>query len=231
MITVLHPTRQRPDKSYHTMSKWYERAKNKNIEFIVSLDYDDPCLGAYEMNIHETSFMRAIVSENRSAVDAINKAAKEATHDIFIVVSDDTDCPEDWDEKILEVVNGKTDWILKCNDGSIQDWIITMPVMDREFYNRFGYIYYPEYKHMFVDTDLSAVADLTQRVIKCDIVFKHNHYSVGGMQKDSLSERADATWSQGEKLFIERVKSNFGLQNPPGKITSPAYLNWIASKL
>jgi glycosyltransferase involved in cell wall biosynthesis len=230
LISILHPSRQRPDKSLHTLQKWLNNAKTK-VEVIVSLDEDDPTLGVYEMNsTHEN--IKIIINKNRSAVDAINNAAKAATGDIFIVVSDDTDCPQGWDQKILNATEGRTDWILKCPDG-IQKWIITMPIMDRTYYNRFGYIYYPEFKHMFCDTFLTCVADLICRRIDVHIPFTHLHYSAGKGVKDALNERCDATWAQGEKLFLELARKNFLLspEEVKCKITDQGYLRWLKSKL
>jgi hypothetical protein len=227
MISILHPSRQRPNKSHHTLLKWIGRARNP-VEVIISLDEDDPTIGTYEINNQETG-ATVIVNQNRSAIDAINNAAKVASGSIFIVVSDDTDCPDGWDQKILNVTGGKKDWILKTQDG-IQKWIITMPVMDREYYNRFGYVYYPEFTHMFCDTELSCVADLTCRRIDAPIMFRHLHYSVGG-QKDSVSEKADATWEQGKQLFLSRYKINFGLEAPKCRIQNAQYLNWIKKEL
>ena len=118
---------------------------------------------------------------------------------------------------------------MKTWDGT-QGWIITLPIMDRTYYNRFGYIYYPEYLHMFCDTELTAVADLTARKITSDLKFMHNHYSVTGTGMDEISQRADRTWQQGERLFIDRYKFNFGLTNPPGKVTDTRYISWFNSK-
>jgi hypothetical protein len=226
LISLLHPSRGRPEKSFETVQKWIQRAGNVSIELIVSLDDDDPELQGYrEMHV---SLLE--INKNRSAVDAINNAAKKARGNILIVVSDDTDCPENWAVDLLKCVEGKTDFIAKTNDG-IQKWIITMPIMDRAYYNRFGYVYYPGYLHMFCDTELSCVADLTGRRIDIPLTFEHLHYSVGKSNKDSVSEKADSTWTQGESLFLERYKRIFDLKEISGTITSPQYLSWIASKL
>jgi hypothetical protein len=226
LISLLHPSRGRPEKSFETVQKWIQRAGNVSIELIVSLDEDDPELQGYrEMHV---SLLE--INKNRSAVDAINNAAKKARGNILIVVSDDTDCPENWAVDLLKCVEGKSDFIAKTNDG-IQKWIITMPIMDRAYYNRFGYVYYPDYLHMFCDTELSCVADLTGRRVDIPLTFEHLHYSVGKSAKDSVSEKADATWSQGESLFLDRYKRNFDLKEINGVITSPQYLSWIASKL
>lgn len=228
MISILHPSRQRPDRSLRTLTKWINNSVGE-LEIIISIDEDDPCLGTYEMNSDNIN-AKLIINKNRSAVDAINNAAKAATGNILIVVSDDTDCPDKWDYKLLQEVKGKTDWILKTRDG-IQDWIITMPVMDRAFYNRFGYVYYPEYLHMFCDTELSCVADLTCRRLKTDMMFKHLHYSKGLTERDEVSAKADSTWTQGEKLFLSRFKNKFGLESPKCKVSSMPHLRWIQTKL
>lgn len=208
MISLLHPSRSRIDKSRDTMNKWISKATQK-IELIVSVDEDDPQLELY-LGDYATKF-NVIQSKNRSAVDAINKAAEVSTGDILIVVSDDTDCPNDWVNKILTAVQGRQDYVLKVGDG-IQNWLCTMPVIDRKYYERFGYIYYPEYSHMFCDTEFTHVADCLGKIIqRNDLRFPHEHYCVGKAKKDHINERADATWKQGMQLYLKRVRERFGL--------------------
>lgn len=228
MISILHPSRQRPQKSLSTLTKWINNAGGK-IQTIISIDADDPCLPTYQLNAIELG-AQLIINNNRSAVDAINNAAKVAIGDILIVVSDDTDCPELWDLKIRDEVKGRTNWIMKCQDG-IQSWIITMPVMDRIYYETFGYIYFTEYLHMFCDTELTCVADLTGRLIKSNLMFKHMHYSTGAAPKDVVSEKADATWNQGERLFISRYRKTFDLKDVRGVIQSPEYNAWVERRM
>ena len=221
VFSIIHPSRGRPEKSRSTFKRWFERASSNNYQWIASLDHDDPKLLEYD-------YINPLVSANRSVVDAINNGAKVATGDIFIVVSDDTDCTDGWDKKLLSIVAGKTDFILKTADG-IQPWILTNPILDRKYYERFGYIYHPEYKHCFCDTELTCVADITGRKIKSDLLFKHNHYSVTKEKPDEVSKRADATWDHGEKLFLERYKRNFDLPQG-GKIEDMSMIRWLERK-
>lgn len=246
MISILHPSRQRPDISLQTLKKWVARA-DTHLEIIISIDHDDPQRTKYVDNVFEfvddvpliliqdkvadyneaiaTNYTTGeeghsiilIINKNRNAIDAINQAAKSASKDIFIVVSDDTDCPEHWDSAILREVGGRKDWIMKTQDG-IQPWLITMTLMDRTYYNRFGYIYYPGYDHLWADTELTAVADLTGRVIHSDLLFPHLHPSVGKAENDELYDRNNKTWQQGSDLFYKRGRNNFDLVNPPGSI-------------
>lgn len=218
MISLIHPSRGRSGRAFDAAQNWIKKA-GREIEYILSLDRDD-------IVRYINPFGITTINENRSAVDAINKAAQLSTGEILVVMSDDFDCPDDWANKIIHEANGRKDWIMKTQDGT-QGWIITLPIMDRVYYNRFGYIYYSSYRHMFCDTEMTAVADLLQRKITSPLVFKHNHYSVSGEERDSVSIRADKTWEQGERLFRDRYAKNFGLVNPPGRITDRGILNWL----
>ncbi len=209
MITLIHPSRQRPEKSHQTILKWIMMAENK-VEVIVSLDKDDPELPRYK-DYYQDLDVRFVTADNRSAVDAINLGAKFAKGDILIVVSDDTDCFPRWDSRLFDQMAGKRDWIMKTKDG-IQEWLITMPIMDRTYYNRFGYIYHDAYAHCFCDTELTCVAELTGKLVISLAEFKHNHYSIGKSERDSVSQKADATFESGKKIFIERKKRNFDLK-------------------
>lgn len=212
-ISLLHPSRQRVSMALQSTLTWLNRATDPSIEieYFLSIDDTDPELEAYR-KIYSNNFpnVKVLVNSNRSAIDAINNAAKVCTGDILIVVSDDFDCPGNWDRLLKAFLHDKEDFIVKVEDG-IQSFIITIPIMDRIYYNRFNYIYYPEYLHMFCDSELSCVAYMLDKCIRLDLIFKHNHYIVGGTQHDKIYEKNDDTWKQGETLFHERKLRNFDL--------------------
>lgn len=226
MISLIHPSRGRVQKSMHTIRKWRQNYMGCDgpLELIVSCDVDDFHLKGY-VSLYGSS---VLINENRSSVEAINNAAKVAQGDILMVVSDDTDCMDQWNFKILKEVEGKSDWILKTQDG-IQDWIITMPIMDRAYYNRFCYIYHPSYKHLFCDTELTCVADITGRKIVSNLMFPHNHYSIGKSEIDDVYRKNDATNAEGERIFLERYKRNFDL-SPGNKIQDKGMINWLQKR-
>lgn len=216
MISIIHPTRSRPEKSLSTIQKWIDiSSKTQQIEIIYGLDVDDPFLEEYKkQKIKWNSFINRslCIGRNTCAVQAINKAAEISNGNILIVVSDDTECFDDWDRVLVECVEGKTDWIMKCQDGT-QPWLITMPVMDRAYYNRFGYIYHPSYRHMYCDTELTTVADMIGRKIVSTLMFFHNYHSISSadVKADSLKLRNDATYEEGRKNYIKRKEINFDL--------------------
>lgn len=229
-FTLIHPSRSRPQKSFETIQKWTKYTGVHDVEIIVSIDSDDPLKDQY-FKLYESSWS-LLIGDNRSAVDAINNAAKIAKGDILIVVSDDTDCPADWAGVIARATEGQEDFVLKVFDN-IQKWVITMPIIDRVYYNRFGYIYHPDYKHMFCDTDLTHTAELLGKIIwRNDIIFPHLHYSVAKAKRDDINDRADSTWNEGKRLYLSRFRKNFGLQNVnPWNISNDSHIQWLKNSL
>lgn len=205
MLSLLHATRSRPDKSLKTTKRWVEYSGVKT-ELIVSLDQDDPALKRYLIH-----YPNAIVNKNRSAVDAVNRAAEQAKGNILVVLSDDTECPPGWGNMIVKATKKTSDFVLKVNDD-VQKWIVTQPILDRAYYERFGYVYHPGYLHQFVDTHFTHVADALGKIIfRNDIHFPHRHYSVTRQRPDEINRRADATWDQGKRLYLDMLKRNLDL--------------------
>lgn len=224
-VSLIHPSRGRAQKAFEAAKEWIYKA-GVEVEYILSIDNDDPHKEVYYDLFKD---QKILCNKNRSAIDAINIAASECTGDIIIQMAEDQSCELEWAKILIELTKGKTDWIAKTHDG-IQKWIITLPILDRAYYNRFGYVYYPEYLHLFCDTELTCVADLLGRKIEIDLPFIHNHYSTGKTKKDEVNTKADSTWAQGESLFLKRLANKFDLKETSGRITDTAYLNWAKSK-
>jgi hypothetical protein len=217
-ISIIHPSRNRPKQAEQAIKEWLGNTINKNqIEYILSVDKNDKDLNAYK-SIGIRNGIYVSINKNKSAIEAINKAAKVSTANLIIVVSDDFSCETGWDEKILNNLDGNDDFFCKTKDG-LQDFIITLPILDRKCYDSFGYIYHPGYEHLFCDTEMAAVSHMTNRTVYSDLIFTHNHYSTKKTKKDLVNVKNDKTWKQGKKLFYERKAINFGLK--PEEIINP----------
>lgn len=241
-FSIIHASYGRPILAHETAMKWMQsKSMETDSEYLLSIEHNDPQLPTYMLweaaPMWQTAMsgetIKDIINKTGTSVAAINNAAKQATGDIIIVISDDFEPIPNWDLEISKAVEGKTDWILKTQDGT-QPWIITLPIMDRSYYERFGYIYNPAYSHMFCDTELTHVADLLGRKLTSSLLFKHNHYSVGGIAKDKTSIKTDKTWNSGKKVYLERFKNNFGLENVNvwnlPKEAQP-HINWLKHEL
>lgn len=245
-ITLIHPSRSRPVHAYQTIDKWMSNAKNANkIEYILVLDDDDPLLHLYSQVLvgKYENRIKIIVQpkkrkwyqkkSNLNAITGINIGGYMALGNLMIAISDDFSCPQYWDKQLLFYTDGLKDIVVKTEDGSGNDWLCTLPIVDKAWFNRFGYIYNPMYKHMFADTELSSVAEMTGRLIKLPIYFEHQHYMHGKGTMDKVNEKNNSTWAQGEAVYLKRIFQNFGLtkaQIVQPMIANKGHRDWLETK-
>ena len=231
-ISILHPSFKRPELAKKCYDKWIKEADNViEIEYILSLAETDPQLEKYKQ-IFRNSLAEIVVLHENGWVKQLNYAAASSTGNLLVCIGDDFSCPEHWDTDLLKSLDGKSDYIVKTQDG-IQSWIMTLPLMDRKYYNRFRYIVHPEYMHMFGDTWLTHIADLLGRVVNIPMLFSHNHYTTGKMKRDDVNIANDKTWMQGENLYIKHVKGNFGLspEQIVGKLNChKEHITWLKQR-
>lgn len=211
-ISIIHPSCSRPEMAYRTFLEWTANCDcPSNVQYIVSIDEGDPKSDMY-FSIFDRTHADIWCNPNKSAIEAINVVAPSTNGDLLVVVSDDFSCLYGWDTVLKNALKDKSDFLVKTDDG-IQPTLITLPIMDRVYYERFGYVYNPGYKHMWSDNEMTAVGHMLGKVIELPVLFKHNHYITGAMKKDAVNTKNDATWNQGEKLFNERKAMNFGLKD------------------
>lgn len=226
-ISLIHPSRSRPERAKQTYNLWIGNASGLNeIEHILSLDFSDRHNEDYER------FDKLTIDHNECVVEAVNQGAKLATGEIFVVVSDDFECPKNWDLDICEAFKNQKCKVLKVYDGT-QEWIVTLPIMDRAYYEMQGYVYPPDFKHMFADTYMTHKAEIEGNIIwRNDLVFRHAHYSVGLSKKDEVNVKADSTWAQGEEAYLRHVKNCFGYEGiDVFNISGKQHLQWLKNKL
>ena len=208
-ISLLHPSRSRPEKAKATARKWIEQA-GVEVEHIFSVDNSDPKGDQY----FEEGFT-TLRYPNESVVEATNRAAKVSTGDLLLYLSDDFDCFENWGVKVVEQFkNENRPLLIKCDDG-LQKFnvpVLTIPIMNRELYERLGYMWNPEYKSMFVDEDLYWTAFRLAALKMCpQIKFQHNHPANGKAPNDETYIRSAANWDQGKAVFARRKAEGFPL--------------------
>lgn len=210
-ISLLHPSRGRPEKAYETAKEWISKAGEVEVEHIFSLDLDDPAANNYQAIEH------IVRAANTSVVEATNNAAKLADGEILVYLSDDFKCPDNWGELIVKEFEGELRPLVLKVDDCLQPFstlIITIPIMNRELYERLGYFWHPAYKSMFVDEDLFWTALSIGAIKNCaHLKFPHHHYSNPDDSKradrDQTYMRSEANWNQGKEMFRRRQIEKF----------------------
>jgi hypothetical protein len=203
-LLCIHPSRHRPHQALATRAKWLERC-NWRVDYVFSFDIDDDTI---------PPGVKGLRLPNKSAIEAINNAAAKTEWNVLIVVSDDfSEPPLNWDLKLIEQLSGKSDFVVKTRDG-IHKLLVTMPIIDRAWYERYGYVYHPEYIHMGCDVELTAVAAMTGRLIMSELEFPHLHYSTGKSPKDAINDKNDLTYKHGDEVLARHKENNFGIDRP-----------------
>lgn len=216
-ISLIHPSRSRPKKSFETSDKWLHSC-GFEVELILSLDKSDPYKDDY-LNIYQKVYtynpITIIAEDNKSVVEATNHAANHATGDILIYLSDDFDCPPNWGALVLKEFEGEERPLLLKVDDCLQRFevpVLTIPMMNRKLYETLGYFWHPGYRSMFVDEDLYWSA-LKLGAIKNapHLKFEHQHVSVGKAQDDETYRNSAKNWDQGKEFFRQRRAQGFPL--------------------
>ena len=205
-ISLIHPSRGRPELGSQTAKKWVSSA-GVPVQHIFSLDSSDPTHGAYEW------LDLCLINDNTCVVEATNVAAKEAIGDILIYLSDDFDCFPDWGKVIeKEVKDFSPLWLLKVDDclQGFEVPVLTIPIMSKGLYQRLGYFWHPEYRSMFCDEHLFWVCRKLGVLRNAPhIKFEHKHASVGKAPNDETYIRSSKNWDQGKALFAKHKSQGF----------------------
>jgi hypothetical protein len=212
-ITLLHPSRGRAEKARENAKRWlHKSSRNHTVEYILSLDQDDPQLPKYE-ELFAQFTPHIIINANTCVVDATNAAAKKSTGDILVYFSDDFDCPQNWDDELVKSFQGvETPRLIKVDD-CLQPFdvkVLTIPIMNRQLYEKLGYFWHPGYKSMFVDEDLYWTCFTNGwMIMKPALKFPHEHWVNGKAPVDETYKNSEKNWDQGKALYAERMELGF----------------------
>lgn len=225
-ILLKCPTRSRPQRVLQTISRYVELANNPSqIGIAISCDTSDetmkPNLVQDELYriAKRCEWCRIFFSENTSKIQACNANMNEIEYpwDIVVLVSDDM-IPQmkGYDDIIRNNMLSKfstTDGILWFNDGTQGEKLNTLTMMGRKMYEWFGYLYNPEYKSLFCDTELtdlcrSQLKEKTLYIPYC--IIRHEHPGTGFPEvNDALYQHNQRFWTQDMMTYIRRKQYEY----------------------
>jgi len=220
-ILLKCPTRNRPQKIMNTLMA-YMKLANRPEQIGVAISTDDTDETMSRNLVHEelhrilsgTAWHQIFTSPNRTKIEACNANMSEITWewDIVVLVSDDM-IPQiqGWDDTIRNHMVARfpdTDGILWFTDGCQGDKLNTLSILGRKMYQRFGYIYQPEYKSLFCDTEFTDLCKGELRD-KCSYIpyciIRHEHPGTGYAQNmDALYQHNQKYWNEDMYTYIRR---------------------------
>jgi hypothetical protein len=220
-ILVKYPTRERYRQFETILNRTYEMATDKeNVHFLVSVDANDPQVRMYQAFAQGKPYVTMVTGISNGKIHACNRDVNEyAGHwDVLLLLSDDM-IPSygGWDVLLRQEMDQHhpdLDGVLFHSDGYQRDRLNTMCIMGRKYYDRFRYVYNPEYTSLWCDNEFMLVSRQLKKEFYSDVVlFRHEHYGNNRhIRADSLMVKNEKFYQQDKGVFERRRARNFDIQ-------------------
>lgn len=208
MITLIHPSRNRPEMAHKQYKNWIAKSTGViEIEHILSIDLDEPQADKYKELFTDSLIVQTNPSDGY-VVGATNEGAKYATGDILIYFSDDFDCPQHWDFYVTQRLKDKVLTALHVEDDySHFRNLFTIPIITRDLYDKWGFFWHPDFKSMFCDNFMWEQVKREGKILKAkDLIFTHHHHDLKRAEKDETYTRSGAQYHAGRDVFNKLCK-------------------------
>lgn len=220
-ILIKFPSRSRPIKFFATLDNIFLLSTHDDISVLATLDIDDKSMANVEVKERIDSYpsTRAVYGTSSNKIHACNRDMEfSGEWDIVVLMSDDQKFfVKGFDSIISEKMKEHwpdTDGILHFPDSHGRHELSVLSIMGRKYFDRFGYLYNPEYATMFCDNEYTEVARILNRSAFIPMrIFDHLHHIWGMAQKDDLNLRNDAAelYIQDNQTYMRRKNNWYGL--------------------
>lgn len=217
-ILIKFPTRNRVNQFFKVLDEYYDYSTNLDqIEFQITIDDDDLSMNN-KMVIDRLNTYKNLtynIGKSLNKIHAVNRDLKINNCDIILLASDDMHpVMKGYDEIIRENMKKlypDTDGVLWFNDGNRKD-LNTLCILGTKYYNRFGYIYHPDYKSLWADNEFMDVANILKKQTFIDIVIiHHKHPDWGFGKRDEIHHLNSINNSYDKNIYLKHKLSNFNL--------------------
>ena len=215
-----YPTRSRPEWFMQTLREYYKRLSGKHeYFFLIATDSDDESMCDPHMStfLHIQKDLVFYDFPHKDKIEACNSCVRALAWpwDIVILISDDMIPTNDGFDDIIA-----TDMQEHFPDlsGCLHYWdqyrpkedpVMTWTVMGRQFYERYGCLYHPDYIAQWCDNELSEVAESWGKLARCDAeIVKHQWMKHG---TDPSYQRGHDTFATDKATYDRRKAAGFPL--------------------
>jgi hypothetical protein len=217
-LLIKFPTRNRKNKFFKVLKQYQNLCEDiESTQFLITLDNDDDEMNSSEVNDIFNTFknVKVVYGNSDSKIHAINRDIELANEwDIILLASDDmVPKVKGYDNIIrnkMKEFYPDTDGILWFNDGHQGTRLNTLSILGNKYYNRFGYIYQPEYKSVWCDNEFMLVGNLLEKQTYFDeIIIEHEHPDWGYGGRDDIHQINSKNETHDRTLFMNRKEKNF----------------------
>jgi len=182
-ILFKYPTYKRPEWFMQTLSTYYKMLSGKHeYQFSLSLNIDDDTMNNRPIIewMDKCPLLSYRFGDHKNKIAAVNADMIGLDFDILFLISDDMiPIVQGFDDVIVKAMQEHfpdMDGALHYNDGCCgQDRTITLSIMGKKLYDRFGYIYHPDYASFYCDNEFTDEVRRMEKVIYIpEVIVKHD---------------------------------------------------------
>lgn len=205
------PTRARPQLFLRHLPLWLA---DDTVRVLVSIDADDAACNCDEFLDALDAFdrVKVRVGGSQTKVQAINDGVADEPFEFLILASDDV-LPQrpDYGRYLRELHRQhfpEGDGVIHQNDGRAGQRLNTIPVMDRAYFQRFGWVYCPEFKSLWCDNEMTDVSRGLGRAVYVDeCILRHAWTEATGV--DDLHRRNESFYDADAQTYERRKAAGF----------------------
>ncbi len=217
-LVIKFPTRGRSSKFLLTLKKHIDYLDDKSTQIIVTCDNDDEDMKQPHIKevLSNYSNVKIFFGDNKSKIEAINANLTGINFDIVLLASDDMiPVKKGFDTIIKESMEKHypdTDGVLWFNDGYQGKKLNTLSILGKKYYERFNYIYHPEYISVWCDNEFMSVGNILGKQTYFDeVIIQHQHPDWGFGNRDGIHTLNSRNERHDRELYNKRKKINFEL--------------------
>jgi hypothetical protein len=190
-----------------------------DVRFLCSFDLDDVTMnnpGMRNWIAKQGDLVKAFWGNSKTKIEAINADLEHAgDYDVMLLASDDM-IPQihGYDDIIMQDMQTyypDGDGVLHYNDGKQGERLNTLCIFGKKYFERFGYIYNPEYISVFPDNEFTDVSRILRKATYIDrVIIRHFWIEIG---IDALYMRNEnrELYAHDNAVYNRRKEAGFGL--------------------
>lgn len=207
-------TKSRPDKFFAALDNIKAMANSDDYIVLVKIDDND---NSNYSRLKDYPYHILVSGYSRNKVHAINRGIIPDGWDILINMSDDVRWTKKGFDDIIKS-NMEEDCFLhfpepwadaQCaKQGKLP--ISVVSIMDKKYYERFGYVYHPDYISLWCDNEATEVARLLERhKFVNQAIFSHDHPQAGKAKMDAQYKVTESFYKIDERTYNRRKLKGF----------------------
>jgi hypothetical protein len=215
MIVFKYATRSRPNLFDRGIQSIVNNLKLDDYLILVSCDENDTTMLNHHFKYADNPKIKFFYGVSKNKIDAINRDLHHlpTNWDVLVNMSDDMVFIENgFDEIIMQDFGGNYDLCLHYPDGYRND-IITMSILGKAYYDRFNFIYHPDYSSLWCDNEQTDVAKMVGKYKFCQKqLFIHKHpANDSSVTRDEQYNITENYFDRDKEVYNSRKAKNFDL--------------------